>query len=473
MTVPAPTFGPNGFVVPAESEILDALLTDINVALGGNVNPGLTTPQGQLAMSVAAIAGDANATFLWYATQVDPAFNSGRMQDAIGRIYFIQRIPGSPTVVTATCSGLTGTIIPVGALARAEDGNLYVCQAQGVIPAAGYVDLPFACAVDGPVPCPADSLDFIYQTIAGWDSVTNSAAGILGRDVESAAEFEERRRLSTAINSTGHLPAILGAVLQVDGVLDAYVTENDQPSPVAIGGVTLNANSIYVCVLGGLATDIAQAIWSRKAPGCGYTGNTSVVVTDPSPSYTVAPTYAVLFEVPEIVEYVVLVTLKNSLSVPSTAQTLVANAVIAAFAGLDGGSRAKIGSTVYASRYYGPVAALGSWAQQIEQIQIGRIGSGAEIVGSIAGNVLTVTSVIEGVLATGQVLTGSLGDIEGGTIITGFVSGSVGGTGTYTVSQTQTIPSENIWATELEDSDQLNINEAPTTSTALVLINLI
>src|SRR5713226_6062534 len=104
-SVPRPTFGDKGFVAPVEADVLAGVQADVDAAFGGGLNPGLYTPQGQLASSEAAIIGDSNAMFLWFCSQVDPAYSSGRMQDAIARIYFIERIPGQPTVVTARCLG--------------------------------------------------------------------------------------------------------------------------------------------------------------------------------------------------------------------------------------------------------------------------------------------------------------------------------------------------------------------------------
>src|SRR5580693_2259582 len=95
--VPPITFGPTGFQAPADSDILAGVQADIDAAFGGGLNPGLSTPQGQLASSQAAIISEANATFLYQANQVDPSYASGRMQDAIGRIYFLQRNPALPT----------------------------------------------------------------------------------------------------------------------------------------------------------------------------------------------------------------------------------------------------------------------------------------------------------------------------------------------------------------------------------------
>src|SRR3990167_8845868 len=100
--VPTPTFGPNGFVAPSEADVRAGVETDIDSAFGGGLNPALSTSQGQLATSETAIIGDANAVFLWFVNQVDPAYSSGRMQDGIARIYYLSRIPGAPTTVDAT-----------------------------------------------------------------------------------------------------------------------------------------------------------------------------------------------------------------------------------------------------------------------------------------------------------------------------------------------------------------------------------
>ncbi|MCP8712982.1 hypothetical protein IGB19_35380, partial [Streptomyces sp. AC04842] len=120
--VPRVQFTPEGLVLPEESEILAGVLADMDSAFGGGLNKSLETPQGQLASTTTAIIGDKNSEFASYVNQVDPAFAAGRMQDAIGRIYFLDRKPGTATTVIATCMGLTGVTIPVGARAQAVDG---------------------------------------------------------------------------------------------------------------------------------------------------------------------------------------------------------------------------------------------------------------------------------------------------------------------------------------------------------------
>lgn len=366
-TVPPPQFGPRGFIAPQESEILAAIKADISAAFGGGLNPADETPQGQLAVSMAAIVGFANDTFLNIVNQVDPAYASGRMQDAIARIYFLERKPAEPTVVQATCTGAAGTRIPVGALARTANGDTYACQQEGVIPAGGSIILPFANTIPGPTPCAPGALSFIFRAINGWDTVTNVDEGIPGRAVESRDEFEARRAASVALNSVGTLPAIRAAVLNVPGVLDVYATENPTGSPATVGGVTLDPHSLYVAVVGGAPADVARAIWAKKNPGCAYNGNTTVTVVDDNSGYEPPfPSYDVTFEIPDPLAIKFAVTLANGPDVPSNAAVLVQQAIIGAFLGLDGGSRARVGATLFASRFYCVVAALGPWVRVVE-----------------------------------------------------------------------------------------------------------
>lgn len=456
--VPLPTFGPNGFVAPSEAEILAGVMQDLNAAFGGNLNQSLATPQGQLASSIAAIVGDVYDLFLFYAQQVDPAYADGRMQDGIARIYFIERIPSAPTVVQATCRGLPGLVIPMASLAKADDENLYLSTEPGTIGSDGTAVIPFACTVDGPIACPALSLSTIYQAVTGWDSVTNLDAGVEGRLVENRSAFEERRSLSTAINAMGILPAILGAVLAVDDVLDGYATENITPFPQLQGGVWLAPNSLYVCVLGGEAQAVGEAIWSRKAPGCNYNGDTVVTVVDPNPAYSSpAPSYEVRFQRPDVIDFSVLVTIRQNSLVPDDARSQIQTAVLNAWTGADGGQRARLGGTVFASRYYGPIVNLGDWAEVLS-VLVGVRGSAASVQGSINGEVLTVSQVFSGQLAVGSVLDGT--GVEDGTFVSALLGGT-GGIGTYSVSVSQNMSSSAVTASTVADVVDMRIDEAP------------
>lgn len=461
-----------GFQVPSSAAVLTGVQADITAAFGTALNFNLNTPQGQLASTEAAVIINTNAIFLYYTQQVDPSFATGRMQDAIGRIYFLERLPSEPTVLTVNCTG-TGVTIPVGATIIDPSNNIYLCTGAVQLPAGGgTVSAQFAAQIPGPLQVPPSVS--IYQTINGWDSVT-LVSGVVGQNTETRAQFEARRAQSVAQNSIGSLPSILGAVLSVAGVLDAYVTENTANTSASIGGVTLAANSVYVAAVGGTDLAVATAIWSKKAPGCNYNGNTTISVQDTSAGYSPPyPTYSVTFERPPSLRILFAVNIVSSVEVPANAATLIQNAIISAFAGGDGGARARIGSTIYALRYAAPVASLGAWAQ-IRALTIGSNNSPtAVVVGSVSGTTMTVASVTSGTLHVGDTLSDAAGDFPSGCTILSQTSGPAGGTGTYTISNTLTVGGGTTItaAAASAASVSVNINQEPTIAAADIVVTV-
>jgi hypothetical protein len=282
--VPSPTLGTTGLVVPDEASILSGVVADMQAAYGGslNLNPGisstLSTAQGQLATSLTAIIASKDSMMAQYVSQLDPKYSQGRMQDAIGYLYYLTRLPAISTQVSCTCSGAVGTVIPIGSQVQDTAGNIYSCIVGGTIGSGGNVTLTFANVVAGPIVCAPGSVNTVYITIPGWDSVTNASAGITGQNVESSIAFEARREACIPLNSIGQASAIRAAILNtgqdltpMQVPLDARVVENYSAFTQIIGGITVQPSSVFICVAGGNATEIAAAICSKKDVGCNYT----------------------------------------------------------------------------------------------------------------------------------------------------------------------------------------------------------
>lgn len=400
-SVPALEFTQTGVTIPAETDILTGVLDDNNTAFGGNLNPSLETPQGQLASTLTAIIADKNSQIAYVANQVNPDYAEGQWQDAIGRIYFIDRIAAQGTAVQATCTGLAGVVIPVGAKAKDTSGNIYTCTQAGTIPAGGSIELSFVCTTTGPIACPIGALNTIYQAIPGWDSITNADAGTVGRDVETRADFEARRRASVALNAQGSLASVYAAVLNVDGVIDAYVHENFTGAPVTVGSTDyeLAEHSIYVAAIGGLSADIAHAIFTKKSPGCDMNGNTTETVEDASGYDYPYPSYSIKFQRPDALPILFSVQIQNNPNLPANITDLIKDAIIVAFNGVDGGIRARIGSTLFAGRFYAGVSATSAYTRVLD-IDLGTstanqnsIEVGIDQVPTISASDITVTLV--------------------------------------------------------------------------------
>ncbi len=357
-SVPNIQFTDSGLVLPQESDILDGCFTDINAAFGNQLSTNLETPQGQLASTWSAIIADKNDTFAQFVALVDPATSSGIMQDAIARLYFLERNPPLPTVVNVNCIGVVGTVIPANTQITDIDGNLYYAVDGGTIGAGGTVTLEFANFVNGAIPCSINSVK-IYQSIAGLDRIENLAAGTLGRDVETSQEFETRRKLSVNQNTNGSVGSIYSNVLSVANVSDAIVINNPRNTSLTYGAsnYVLDPHSIYVGVVGGDDNLIGRAILEKLNLGCGMNGNTTVSVPDTSYS-SPQPTYDITFNRPTDTRFKITVQIQNTPLLPSGIVQSVKTAIVNAFNGV-GGQKARIGGTVLASNFYYNIATVG------------------------------------------------------------------------------------------------------------------
>ena len=372
--VPLVTWSNGSPVLPSEQDILAGVQADINAAFGGGVNPSFQTPQGQLAMTETAIIGDKNSQIAYIANQVNPSMASGIWQDAIGEIYFITRIPATGTVVNCTCVGAVGTVIPVGAVAQDTTGYMYSSTASGTIPATGSVIIPFQNQSTGAFTCNPSTLTIIVTAIAGWDSITNPAAGYLGNDVESRQEFEARRSASVAVNSVNSLQSIYGVLSSLSDVVDVFVIDNPLGTATNFGATNypIPAHSVCISVAGGTATEIGTAIWNNKPPGCGYVTSAgsyatlgTATITDTN--YIPPVPYTVTWLNAGNANTFFVVQIANNTLIPSNIIQLTQSAVLSSFQGLDGnGPKVGIGSTTYSGRYYGNINTINTNVNVIE-----------------------------------------------------------------------------------------------------------
>lgn len=474
--VPQIQWQETGLVVPTAAQILAGTQQDLNAAFNGNLNfTNQQTPEAQLAASLAAIISNCYAAIAYFVANVNPAAASDFMQDAIGYIYFLNRIQGEPTTVQCTCSGLAGTLIPAGTQAQDTSGNVYESTTPAVI-GSGGVTVTFQNIVDGPIACPANTLTVVVQTIPGWDSLTNPADGVIGSDVESQAAFLYRMQQSVAINSQGALQALFSALAAQVGAPNVLCLENDTGGTVNTGATSypLVANSIYVAVVGGVPASIAETIWAKKSPGCNMNGNQSVTVYDPSYPAGQQPAYTIKYNVPTNTGISFAVRIANSATLPANITTLVQNAIIAQFQNGAGSNPPQgIGSLIVAADYFaGIIATFPSMALLSVLIGTPFVGLGTLTSGSPN---LVITSATSGYLAPGDIVTGT--DIPAGTYIDHQASGTPGGAGTYvmTANATATVSTPEAITSAAGNNQKLQcgIDQMPVVSAANISVTLI
>jgi uncharacterized phage protein gp47/JayE len=399
------TFDPaSGLTSPDTEDIRASVAADWTGAFNDPELPALdtdpTTPAGQLIDAEVAEIEAKNAALLFLAGQFNPKIASGRFQDALGYIYFMTRKIAEPTIVTCQVTGLNGTVIPYGALAQSANGYTLICNAPITITNStdsGDNETTFRVSEWGPIDIPPHSVNKILTVIPGWDTVDNAAAGAIGRNVESRAEFEARRRESVAMNAHGSVAALYGWLADIDGVLDVAVLENVGPDPVVKFGVTVPGHGVTICVYGGDNADIAEAIYNKVDNGCDFGGNTALVYTDDS-----GATYDYLILRPDTMNFWVNVTVGADVALTAAMTAAIQQAVVNDFAGLNtasGNPRVKMASTVYASRFYAAAMAV----EGVNALQSIGIALSASPPGAFALS-LDVPANIEPVISAGNVI---------------------------------------------------------------------
>lgn len=359
--VPDVTITENGLLVPDVSDILAGRLTDMTTALGGGASQSLSSPQGQLAQSDTEIIAQTDDKLLCLFNQINPDYSTGRFQDGIGRIYFMERISAQGTVVTAQCIGKVNTVIPAGSSAIDTNGYIYQSINEAVIPASGTIDVQFVNTTTGPISCAAGALNQIYRAVSGWDSITNASPGVVGIDVESRIAFETRRKQSVARNSRNQDASTLSKLLETSGVLDAYVWSNRTAATVNKGTTSFPvlAHSIFICVYGGADEDVAESIFQTYNPGANMNGSTHFTVFDNVNYLPPYPEYDMQWQKATPARVYFNVELDSTLNPPSDITSQVKTMIANVFnGGYEGIGKARIGSTINAGKYYAPVISI-------------------------------------------------------------------------------------------------------------------
>ncbi|MBC2610770.1 MULTISPECIES: baseplate J/gp47 family protein [Citrobacter] len=370
--VPDVTITENGLLVPDVSDVLAGRLTDMTTALGGGASQSLSSPQGQIAQSDTEIIAQEYDKLLCLFNQVNPDYATGRFQDGIGQIYFMNRISAQGTVVTATCIGQVGTTIPAGSTAIDTNGYIYRSIDNATIPASGSIDVQFVNNTTGSIPCAAGDLNQIYRAVSGWDAITNVSPGVVGVDVESRIAFETRRKQSVARNGRNMDGATRSAILETSGVLDAYVWSNRKAETVTKGTTNFPVlgHSLYICVYGGSDSDVAEAIFRTYNPGANMNGDTEFTVYDTEYSAPY-PEYVMQWQRASPTRVYFKVELDSSLNPPSDISTQVKNMITKVFNGdYDGIDKARIGATINAGKYYAPVISISPDTVGILSLQV-------------------------------------------------------------------------------------------------------
>ena len=333
-----------GFRRPTYTELLNALEYKARELFGSNANLTVRSPLG---IFLRIFAWMLNILF----STIEDVYNSRFIDTAIGtslynlgRAIGLQLLPQQKASGYLKITGTPGVIVPAGFLAGTVTGIHYAVVSQGVIGADGTALLPAQATVAGPDGnADAGTVTIIVNPgiPEGITAVTNPAAMTGGRERETDEQFRDRYYQSVDFAGGVNADAIAAEILQyVEGVYSAVCYENDTDETDSSG---MPPHSVEAVVYGGLDSDVAQAIYRRKAAGIQTHGTSSVEVIGNS-----GQTYNISFSRPSLVPVWIKITdlVVDEDRFPSGGMDQI-KAALSEYIGSDETGGLSIGETVY------------------------------------------------------------------------------------------------------------------------------
>jgi hypothetical protein len=269
-----------GTVVPDTSDLLTDVEDEYKSIFGEDFITDPSTPEGALISAETTSRASVVNNNAELANQINPNISGGVFLDAIYALTGGERDAGTPSLVDVDITGVASTAIPSGSQARTTDGDLFESVSNLVIGVGGTVSGQFQSVELGAIGAGSNTLTIIVDNIIGWETITNPLAATPGSAEQSDASVRTTRRTELALQGRSISEAIFSNVSAVDGVTSLALRENTTNAPDTIDGILIDAHSVWTAVRGGTDEDVANALYEAKSGGAGWTGGTTVVVTD-------------------------------------------------------------------------------------------------------------------------------------------------------------------------------------------------
>lgn len=313
-----------GLIVPDVSDLLDTVNAEYRAIFGNEFVVDPETPEGALIASEVGARQSVAINNVTVANQINPNLAGGPFLDAIWALTGGARNAATRSTVQVTITGVAGTLIPQGVVARTTDNIDFRSTVSVTIPVSGTTTTTFESVDTGPVAAGANTLTSIVDGVIGWETINNAAAATLGSNQESDAASRQRRRNTLALQGRSTAEAVTSNVSAVSGVRSIAFRENTTNATDTIDGIVLVAHSIWLAVQGGSDIDVATAILESKSAGANWNGTESVNVVEPASGQT----FTVNFDRPTDVAVRARVTIQAGSTLPTDPQLAVRQAVL-------------------------------------------------------------------------------------------------------------------------------------------------
>ncbi len=283
-----------GVIVPDTGTVLGIVQGEWQSVFGASLNVSSYTVQGVMITAETTARSNVLKNNAAVANQINPNIAGGIFLDAICALTgLVRTTPTYSLVPGVTVAGQPNFTLPAGSLAAEPGGNIYATVAAVDFGPSGTSAVDFQAVTAGPVPAATGTWS-INVAVLGWETVSSSNPVEIGATQQSDSSLRTLRNNTLALQGKSSNVAVQSAVNAVPGVVGTKYLENHTASTVTTEGITLVANSFWICVDGGTAAAIAMAILDAKGQGANWNGAQVVPIVSP----TSGQTYNVKYDLP-------------------------------------------------------------------------------------------------------------------------------------------------------------------------------
>lgn len=192
-----------------------------------------------------------------------------------------------------------------------------------------------------------DTLTIIGSPVSGWNAVTNKITAEEGTNLETDEELRVRFNLTKYIIGTASVDAIYSGLMEVNGIRQVVIYENDTTIEDSNG---VPPKSFMCIIRGGTNEEIADMIWIKKPAGIQAVGNITTEIKD-SMNYS----HFIGFSRPEEVLVYMKITIGKDTGYSESKITEIKTAMTTYVESI------AIGDTLRFSRLFCPLTSLGGF----------------------------------------------------------------------------------------------------------------
>lgn len=277
------TFNSNGVVIADYQQVRATLVEQFKNIYGSDIDLSTSSADGIYIETLSLIINNILQTVKSMYANLDTRTATGQFLDMLCALTNVMRKPATKSTVYVTVEGLSANesfLVGNQLVLLDKNGTTWTCE-PFTADENGEATVLVKCDEFGPVRAEVGWLYTTVQMLAGV-TITMQSEAIPGTWKESDAQLRARRDSVLSMRSTSVLEGIVSSLLNVSGILDVQIYNNDTLATItAKDGTSIPKNAIYIALRKNPNIAIANSvlgsiIYEKKTPGVHTTETTSL-----------------------------------------------------------------------------------------------------------------------------------------------------------------------------------------------------